>query len=66
MKVIKSGTKPFEKTCLTCQCVFEYEPSDAKIEKDIYNKKMAYYVVCPECFSRYVLACHGIPWDRQY
>lgn len=61
MKVIKNGKLVKQVTCSYCECVYEYNGKDVKIEYDFCNIPSCCitagrrYVQCPQCNEVYYL-----------
>ena len=54
IKIIKEGkTTKFTKTCPDCECEFEYEQEDIKVDHSVclttYPCQYGAYVICPCC-----------------
>lgn len=62
MRIIKHGNINNIMICTNCQCEFEYDDNDIKIELSEYitNSQICdRYVICPECGSKiYISSLH--------
>ena len=68
MKVIKDGKLAKQVTCSYCDCIYEYNGKDVKIEYDYcsqtihiscYKNAERKYVECPQCGEKHYLKNQG-------
>lgn len=68
MKVIKDGKLAKQVTCKYCECIYEYNGKDVKIECDYCNSILPLscyvnverkYVECPQCGEKHYLKNQG-------
>lgn len=69
MKIIKNGKLAKQVTCSYCECVYEYNGKDVKIEYDYcsnyinttscYKNVERKYIPCPQCGEKYYLKNQG-------
>lgn len=54
MKIIKHGTVNRVNVCGNCQCEFEYDNNDIRVETPLYSTAVESYryVLCPDCGAK--------------